>query len=46
MNTVVTSKEEILKASRELTRREGWSGVNIRLPAQKQGMRWLAITLD
>lgn len=30
MNTVVTSKEEILKASRELIQREGWSAVNIR----------------
>lgn len=30
MNTAVTSKEEILKISRELIRREGWSAVNIR----------------
>lgn len=30
MNTVVTSKEEILKTSRELIREKGWSAVNIR----------------
>ena len=30
MNTVVTSKEEILKTSRELIRQRGWSAVNIR----------------
>lgn len=30
MNTVVTSKEEILKTSRELLRQQGWSAVNIR----------------
>ena len=30
MNTVVTSKEEILKASRELIRQQGWSAVSIR----------------
>ena len=27
MNTVVTSKEEILKASRELVRQQGWPAV-------------------
>lgn len=30
MNTIVTSKEEILEASRELIRKQGWSAVNIR----------------
>lgn len=30
MNTVVTSKEEILKTSRELIRQQGWSAINIR----------------
>ena len=30
MHPVVTSKEEILKASRELIQRQGWSAVNIR----------------
>lgn len=30
MNTVVTSKEEILKTSRELLQKQGWSAVNIR----------------
>lgn len=30
MNTVVTSKEEILKTSRKLLQQEGWSAVNIR----------------
>ena len=30
MNTMVTSKEEILKASRELIRQQGWSAVSIR----------------
>ena len=30
MNHVVTSKEEILKTSRELIRQQGWSAVNIR----------------
>lgn len=33
MNKIVTSKEEILKASRELIRRQGWSAVNIRAVA-------------
>ena len=27
MNTVITSKEDILKASRELVRQQGWSAV-------------------
>ena len=30
MNTVVTSKEEILKKSRELIQENGWASVNIR----------------
>ena len=38
MNTVVTSKEEILKASRELIRREGWAAVNIRSVAAACGV--------
>ena len=38
MNTVVTSKEEILRTSRELIRREGWSAVNIRSVAAACGV--------
>lgn len=38
MNTVVTSKEEILKTSRELIRREGWSAVSIRSVAAACGV--------
>ena len=38
MNTVVTSKEELLKASRELIRQEGWSAVNIRSVAAACGV--------
>ena len=38
MNTIVTSKEEILKTSRELIRREGWSAVNIRSVAAACGV--------
>ena len=30
MNTIVTSKEEILKVSRELIRQQGWSAISIR----------------
>ena len=30
MNTIVTSKEEILKNSRELIREKGWAAVSIR----------------
>ena len=30
MNTVVTSKEKILKTSRELIQEQGWSAVSIR----------------
>lgn len=38
MNTVVTSKEEILRISRELIWREGWSAVNIRSVAAACGV--------
>ena len=38
MNTVVTSKEQILKASRELIQRQGWSAVNIRSVAAACGV--------
>ena len=38
MNTVVTSKEEILKTSRELIRRQGWSAVSIRSVAAACGV--------
>ena len=38
MNTVVTSKEEILKASRELIRQQGWSTVSIRSVAAVCGV--------
>lgn len=30
MNTIVTSKEEILKTSREMIRQQGWSAISIR----------------
>lgn len=38
MNTVVTSKEEILKISRELIRQKGWGAVNIRSVAAACGV--------
>ena len=38
MNTVVTSKEEILAASRELIRGQGWSAVSIRSVAGACGV--------
>ena len=38
MNTVVTSKEEILRASRELIRQQGWSTVSIRSVAAACGV--------
>lgn len=38
MNTVVTSKEEILKVSRELIGRQGWSAVSIRSVAAACGV--------
>ena len=38
MNTIVTSKEEILKTSRELIQQKGWSAVNIRSVAAACGV--------
>lgn len=38
MNTVVTSKEEILKTSRELIRKQGWSAISIRSVASACGV--------
>ena len=38
MNTVVTSKEEILKTSRELIQNQGWSAVSIRSVATACGV--------
>lgn len=38
MNTAVTSKEEILKASRELIQKQGWSAINIRSVAAACGV--------
>lgn len=38
MNTAVTSKEEILKISRELIKRQGWSAVNMRSVAAACGV--------
>ncbi len=38
MNTIVTSKEEILKASRELIQQHGWSAINIRSVAAACGV--------
>ena len=38
MNTVVTSKDEILRASRELIRQQGWSAVSIRSVAAACGV--------
>lgn len=38
MNTVVTSKEDILKTSRELIRQSGWSAINIRSVAGACGV--------
>jgi hypothetical protein len=38
VNTIVTSKEEILKASRELIRQEGWSDISIRSVAAACGV--------
>lgn len=38
MNHVATSKEEILKTSRELIRRQGWSAVSIRSVAAACGV--------
>lgn len=38
MNTIVTSREEILKTSRELIRQQGWSAVSIRSVAAACGV--------
>ncbi len=38
MNTVVTSEDEILKASRQLIQQQGWSAVNIRSVAAACGV--------
>lgn len=38
MNTVVTSQEEILRASRELIQRNGWAAVNMRSVAAACGV--------
>lgn len=38
MNTVVTSKEDILKTSRELIQQQGWSAINIRSVATACGV--------
>lgn len=38
MNTIVTSKEEILKTSREMIQQQGWSAVNIRSVAAACGV--------
>ena len=38
MNTVVTSKEDILKTSRKLIQQQGWSSVNIRSVAAACGV--------
>ena len=38
MNTIVTSKQEILKTSRELIQQQGWSAVSIRSVASACGV--------
>ena len=38
MNTIVTSKEDILKNSRELIREKGWAAVSIRSVASACGV--------
>ena len=38
MNTIVTSKEDLLHSSRELIRRQGWQAVNIRSVAAACGV--------
>lgn len=38
MNPVVTSKEEILKTSRELIQQQGWTAINIRSVAAACGV--------
>ena len=42
MNTIVTSKEEILKTSREMIRQQGWSAVGIRSVAAACGVSVLS----
>ena len=42
MNTIVTSKEEILKNSRELIREKGWAAVSIRSVASACGVSVMA----
>ena len=38
MNTIVTSKQEILKTSRELIQQQGWSAISIRSVASACGV--------
>lgn len=38
MNTIVTSKQEILKTSRKLIQQQGWSAVSIRSVASACGV--------
>lgn len=38
MNTIVTSRDEILKTSRQLLQKEGWAAVNIRSVASACGV--------
>ena len=38
MNTVITSKESILKVSRELIANQGWAAINIRTVAAANGV--------
>lgn len=38
MNTIITSKEDILEASRELVQRQGWPAINIRSVAAACGV--------
>ena len=38
MNTVVTSREDILQHSRQLIQRQGWGAVSIRTVAQACGV--------
>ena len=35
MNTAVTSKEEILRVSRDFIQRQGWESINIRTIAKE-----------
>ena len=38
MNTIITSKDEILKTGRKLIQQKGWSAVNIRSVASACGV--------